>query len=128
MIAQSKSPNKRFRMFVKALPLGEETTKDLETRDTSQHDEDEVRGRLLTREHGWDVDDARRIWCFGPDTRGPNVMVDVTKHVQYINEIRHSCVSAFQWVTREGVCAEEPMRGVRMNILDAVVCSYNCSS
>lgn len=76
---------------------------------------------MLADEFGWDVTDARKIWCFGPDTTGPNLLVDVTKGVQYLNEIKDSCIAAFQWATKEGVCAEENMRGVRINILDVTV-------
>ncbi|KAF9134481.1 Elongation factor 2 [Mortierella sp. 14UC] len=41
--------------------------------------------------------------------------------VAYLNEIKDSCVAAFQWATREGVFAEEQMRGCRFNILDVVL-------
>ncbi len=53
-----------------------------------------------------------RARCFGPDTTGPNLLTDVTKGVQYLNEIKDSCVAAFQWATKEGVMAEENMRGI----------------
>merc|ERR1719443_2239264 len=33
---------------------------------------------------------AKKIWCFAPDTTGPNMFVDVTKGVQYLNEIKDS--------------------------------------
>ena len=39
-------------------------------------------------------------------------MVDMTKGVQYMNEIKDSCVAAFQWASKEGVLAEENMRGI----------------
>ena len=55
---------------------------------------------------------APRRRCFGPDTTGPNLLTDVTKGVQYLNEIKDSCVAAFQWATKEGVMAEENMRGI----------------
>jgi elongation factor 2 len=48
-------------------------------------------------------------------------MVDVTKAVQYLNEIKDSCVAAFQWATKEGPLAEENMRGCRFNILDVTL-------
>ena len=54
----------------------------------------------------------RRHRCFGPDTTGPNLLTDITKGVQYLNEIKDSCVAAFQWATKEGVMAEENMRGI----------------
>lgn len=49
------------------------------------------------------------------------MLVDVTKAVQYMNEIRESCESAFQWATKEGPMTEENMRGIRFNIHDVVL-------
>jgi elongation factor 2 len=114
----SKSQNKHNRLYVKALPLEEELTKDIESGKISSRDDFKARARILADEYGWDVTDARKIWTFGPDTTGPNLLVDVTKGVQYLNEIKDSCVAAFQWATKEGVCAEENMRGTRFNVID----------
>jgi translation elongation factor EF-G len=72
----------------------------------------QVRSATMSQEFGWDKELTRKIWCFGPDTMGPNILVDVTKGVQYLNEIKDSCVAAFQWATKEGVMAEENMRGI----------------
>lgn len=44
------------------------------------------------------------------------MMVDMTKGVQYLNEIKDSCVAAFQWATKEGVMAEENMRGIAFEV------------
>lgn len=55
--------------------------------------------------------EARKIWCFGPEGTGANILVDVTKGVQYLNEIKDSVVAGFQWATKEGVLCEENMRG-----------------
>ena len=122
MVALSKSQNKHNRLYVKAMPLDEETTKDIESGKINARDDFKTRARILADEHGWDVTDARKIWCFGPETTGPNLLVDVTKGVQYLNEIKDSCVAAFQWATKEGVCAEENMRGIRFNVIDVTVC------
>ncbi|KZO96024.1 eukaryotic translation elongation factor 2 [Calocera viscosa TUFC12733] len=121
MVALSKSQNKHNRLYAKAAPLDEELSKDIEAGKINPRDDFKIRARYLADEYGWDVTDARKIWCFGPDTTGPNLMVDVTKGVQYLNEIKDSCVAAFQWATKEGVCAEENMRGVRINILDVTL-------
>lgn len=37
--------------------------------------------------------------------------MDCTKGVQYLNEIKDSVVAGFQWATKEGVLADENMRG-----------------
>lgn len=121
IVALSKSQNKHNRLYVKALPLDEELSKDIEAGKITPRDDFKARARVLADEYGWDVTDARKIWCFGPETTGPNLLVDVTKGVQYLNEIKDSCVAGFQWATKEGVCAEENMRGVRFNVLDVTV-------
>ncbi|KAG8960769.1 Elongation factor 2 [Tulasnella sp. 419] len=121
MTALSKSQNKHNRLYAVALPLDEELSKNIEAGKMGPRDDFKARARILADEHGWDVTDARKIWCFGPDTTGPNLLVDVTKGVQYLNEIKDSCVAAFQWATKEGVCAEENMRGVRVNVLDVTL-------
>lgn len=121
MTALSKSPNKHNRLYLTASPLAEEVCKDIETGRIAPRDDFKARARILADDHGWDVTDARKIWCFGPDTTGANLLVDQTKAVQYLNEIKDSFVSGFQWATKEGPVAEEPMRGIRFNIMDVTL-------
>ncbi|KAJ5796033.1 uncharacterized protein N7518_004573 [Penicillium psychrosexuale] len=121
MTALSKSPNKHNRLYMTAQPIDEEVSQAIEAGRISPRDDFKARARVLADEHGWDVTDARKIWCFGPDTTGANLLVDQTKAVQYLNEIKDSVVSGFQWATREGPVAEEPMRSVRFNILDVTL-------
>merc|ERR1712061_763734 len=47
-----------------------------------------------------------------------NIFVDCTKGVQYLNEIKDSCVAGFQWASKEGVLCDENMRAVRFNLYD----------
>ena len=121
MVALSKSQNKHNRLYVKAEPLDEELAKDIEDGKVAPRDDPKLRARYLADTYGWDVTDARKIWTFGPDTTGPNIFLDGSKGVQYMNEIKDSVVAAFQWATKEGGLAEEPMRGVRFNIIDCTV-------
>jgi len=121
MTALSKSQNKHNRLYVRALPIEEELSLAIEAGKVGSRDDPKTRARILADEYGWDVTDARKIWCFGPDGTGPNLLVDATKGVQYLNEIKDHCVSGFQWASREGVCAEEPMRGIRFNVLDVTL-------
>jgi elongation factor 2 len=121
IVALSKSLNKHNRMHVKAMPLDEELSIAIESGKIKSEGDVEVRAGKLTDEFGWDVTDARKIWCFGPEKKSPNLFVDVTQGVQYLNEIKDACVAGFQWATKEGVCTEEEMRGVRFNLLDVTV-------
>ncbi|KAG9066736.1 Elongation factor 2 [Linnemannia hyalina] len=119
--ALAKSPNKHNRIFVRAVPLSDEVTVAIESGKIAPRDELKARARLLSDDFGWENQEARKIWAFGPDGTGPNLLVDMTKAVAYLSEIKDSCVAAFNWATREGVFADEQMRGTRINILDVVL-------
>ncbi|GMS97250.1 hypothetical protein PENTCL1PPCAC_19425, partial [Pristionchus entomophagus] len=73
--------------------------------------------------YAYDSAEARKIWCFGPDVTGPNILVDVTKGLQYLNEVKDAVVAGFQWATRDGVLCEENMRGIRFNMHDVTLFS-----
>jgi len=117
----SKSPNKHNRLHCNAEPLGAELCEAIDKDTISAKQDAKERGKLLHADFEWDADHSKKIWCFGPDTLGPNVFVDVTKAVQYLNEIKDSVEAAFQWATKEGVMTEENMRGVRVNIHDVTL-------
>ncbi|KAK7063755.1 elongation factor EF-2 [Favolaschia claudopus] len=121
IVALSKSQNKHNRLYVKAMPLGEELTKAIEDGKVDPREDFKIRARVMADEFGWDVTDARKIWAFAPEGNGANVMVDVTKGVQYLAEIKDSCIAGMEWATKEGVCAEENMRGVRFNLMDVTL-------
>lgn len=101
MMCLSKSPNKHNRLFMKARPFADGLAEDIEKGDISSNQELKARARFLAEKYEWDVTEARKIWCFGPDGTGPNLLVDVTKGVQYLNEIKDSVVAGFQWAAKE---------------------------
>ncbi|KAJ7502623.1 P-loop containing nucleoside triphosphate hydrolase protein [Mycena galericulata] len=121
IVALAKSQNKHNRLYLKAMPLGDELTTAIEDGRIEPRQDFKIRARALADEFGWEITDARKIWAFGPDNTGPNLLVDVTKGIAYLQEIKDSCVAGLQWASKEGVCAEENMRGVRFNLLDAVL-------
>lgn len=45
-------------------------------------------------------------------------MVDLTKGVNYINEIKEHMNYVFQYSSKQGILCEEVMRGMRFNIVD----------
>jgi len=97
----SKSPNKHNRLFMKARPCEDGLAEDIDKGDITARQELKARARYLADKFEWDVGEARKIWCFGPDGNGPNLLVDVTKGVQYLNEIKDSVVAGFQWAAKE---------------------------
>jgi len=120
-VCLSKSPNKHNRLFMKAVPMPDGLADDIDNGEVAPRQDLKIRGRYLADKYDYDVGEARKIWCFGPDTLGPNLLIDVTKGVQYLNEIKDSVVAGFQWATKEGVLCDENMRGVRFNIHDVTL-------
>ena len=117
----SKSPNKHNRLFLKGAPLGEVLPNLIESEEMGPKCETKERGKRLVDEFEWDKTDSQKIWCYGPDNNGANMLVDAAKGVQFLNEIKDSMVAAFQWATREGVMCDENMRGCRFNIHDVTL-------
>ncbi|KAF6023434.1 eef2 [Bugula neritina] len=117
----SKSPNKHNRLFMTASPMHSDLPDAIEKGDINPRQDPKERAKILAEKFDMDVNDVRKIWCFGPDGTGANMVVDVTRAVQYLNEIKDSVVAGFQWATKEGVLCEENMRGVRFNIHDVTL-------
>jgi elongation factor 2 len=117
----SKSPNKHNRLFLKGEPLQDELSGFIEDESMRPKTETKERARRLVEEFDWDKTDALKIWCYGPDNNGPNIVVDVAKGVQFLNEIKDSVEAAFQWATREGSLCVENMSGCRFNIHDVTL-------
>jgi len=120
-ICVSKSPNKHNRLYMYAEPLEAEFILAV--------DDDEIVlpnmsvmkafGRNLCDNFGWDIGEARKIWTFGcpPDAKA-NCVVDVTKGVQFLLEIKDHVVGAFMQVTTGGILCDEVMRGCKFCITD----------
>lgn len=117
----SKSANKHNRLFCRGAALTEELSMAIEDGAAAADADPKTRARFLADNFDWDVQEARKIWCYGPDNSGPNMVVDVTKGVQNMNEMKDSFVAAWQWATREGVLCDENMRGVRVNVEDVTM-------
>jgi len=62
-------------------PLGDEVTVAIEADDISAKEDPKSRNRKLADKYGWDINEAKKIWCFGPETSGANLLVDATKAV-----------------------------------------------
>ena len=118
----SKSPNKHNRIYLQGERMSQELVDAIENRDIFQDQESKERARKLADEHDWDVGEARKIWTFGcpPDGKA-NVLVDCTKGVQYLNEIKDSMVGAFNQYTCGGILCDEALQGCRFNLVDMVM-------
>jgi elongation factor 2 len=69
-------------------------------------DDPKVHSKILLEEFGWDKD--------------LNIVADMCKGVQYLNEIKDSVVASFQWASKEGALAEEHMCGICFEICNVL--------
>jgi elongation factor 2 len=114
----TKSQNKHNKIYANGEPLVEGHLEAVEKGDITPDYDVKNRAKRPCEEFEWEKDDALKIWGFGPDNTGPNVVVDMSKAMQYMNEIKDSVVSAWQGATKNGVLTEENMRGFRVNVTD----------
>jgi len=121
MMCLSKSPNKHNRLYMKAQPMDEEVSTKIEEGELGPKADPKERAKILRDKYNWDDTHARRIWCFGPETSGANVICDTSQGVQYLAEIKEHVVSGMQWASKEGPLCEENMRGIRFDIHDVTL-------
>eukprot|EP00438_Fugacium_kawagutii_P035184 Skav232759 [mRNA] locus=scaffold1229:118040:131707:+ [translate_table: standard] len=104
----AKSANKHNRLYLKAEPLDDELVQAIEEGQVGPKADPKEAAKLLTGKFGWDKQVAQtKIWCFGPECDGANMVVDTTIGAQYLADIKDSVGSAFQWATKQGPLCEE---------------------
>jgi len=78
---------------------------------------------FLRGKYDWDILAASSVWATGPDARGPNMLLNDTLDDEVdtglLGSVQEWITQGFQWSTREGPLADEPMRGVKVRLLDA---------
>ncbi|KCV70324.1 elongation factor 2 [Fonticula alba] len=117
----SKSPNKHNRIHMDASPFPEGLADAIESGEISIRDDSRTLIKNLEEKFEISNLDARRLWGFGPENTGANFLYDSTTAAQFMNEIKDSCMTAFQLATLEGVLCEENLRGCRFDIMDVTL-------
>ncbi|GMS89256.1 hypothetical protein PENTCL1PPCAC_11431 [Pristionchus entomophagus] len=121
----AETPNKKNKLTMIAEPLEKGLAEDIENEVVEIGWNRKKLGEFFQSKYEWDLLAARSIWAFGPDAAGPNVLVDDTLPSEVDKEllggVRESLVQGFQWATREGPLCEEPIRNVKLKIVDAVI-------
>jgi len=120
----SKSANKHNRLFCVALPLSEEIQKLFDEGVCSPEMDIKERSKMLRENPAFKWEEAatpQKIWCFGHDNIGPNIMCERTVGVAYLSEIKDSVVGGFKWACNEGPMCDERVRGLKVWINDVVL-------
>lgn len=115
----SKSANKHNRICMTCEPLDKEIIDEIEKGNLISKDSKE-RGAMF-RDFGINEDWPKKILFYGPEDKGPNIIVDTTKGIQYLNEIKEYMRDGFREVTVRGPLIGENLRGVRFNLTDVTL-------
>jgi len=79
----AKSANKHNRLLFESCPLSKELMEAIELKDIAADQEPKVRARTLADKFGWDVEEPRKIWNFGPEGMPimRNILLEATRGV-----------------------------------------------
>merc|ERR1712113_1196823 len=84
-------------------------------------------GELFQTKYKWDLLASRRVWAFGPDIQGPNLILDDTLpsevNHKLLSSVKESIIQGFRWAVREGPLCDEIIRSVKFKIIDAQLSS-----
>lgn len=117
-VCLSKSPNKHNRLFCRAEPLNTKLVDEMVSGNIPKDLKE--RARYLIDNYDFD-ETARKIWTFAPEIEPSNMIVDTTKAIQYLSEIKDSVCGGFKAGSLKGPLCEEPLRGIKLNIEDVTL-------
>ncbi|MBE9390711.1 elongation factor EF-2 [Fervidicoccus fontis] len=117
-VFEGKSPNKHNKFYISVEPLNEETIKLIQEGQVFNDQDFRDRAKILRDKAGWDYDEARKIWLVEDNI---NIFVDKTSGLQYLREVKDTILQAFRLAMKEGPLANEPVRGVKVVLHDAVI-------
>ncbi len=106
----AKSPNKHNKIYIKVAPLTENEINLIRTGRINENLDRKEIAKIL-REQGWDAEEARSVVAI--DERG-NLLLDLTKGVQFLQESLDSIRAGFVDVMITGALAHEYTRGVKV--------------
>ncbi len=122
-----ETPNKKNKLTIIAEPMDDGLSEDIEARRVNIDWDCKKLGDFFRKNYDWDLLAARSVWAFGPDERGPNLILDDTLPSEVDKEllktVKSSIVQGFQWGCREGPLCDEPLRNTKFKILDVTVAS-----
>ncbi|KAI5189710.1 elongation factor 2 [Nematocida minor] len=116
-IAMSKSANKHNKVYMVIEPLGEEITAAIKDGELISNDP-KARVELFKNKFGAADEWVKRVLCYSPDDVGPNVIVDSSKGVQNLHEVKEFLKMGLDSAVKEGPVIGEPLQGLRLDLMD----------
>ncbi|HEX54585.1 MAG: elongation factor EF-2 [Candidatus Altiarchaeales archaeon] len=116
---EGKSPNKHNKFYISVEPLEEKVYRAIISGEISEgrrkDRSKDIRAKLV--ELGMDREEAKRVI----DVYRGNIMVDMTKGIQHLDEVMELMLDAFEMAMDSGPLAKEPVTRVKVKLVDAVL-------
>lgn len=115
---EGKSPNRHNRFYIVVEPLEEGVYKAMIGGEVKEGKPKDVKALAVKmKEWGMDYDEAKKIW----DIKNNNVLIDMTKGIQYLNEAKELIMQAFEDAVESGPLAQEKVTKMKVKLTDAVL-------
>lgn len=110
-----KSANKHNRVYMTCEPLEDDVVSNIPSLMGKDSKEIAAKFRdILNMDDEW----IKSIMYFGPEAEPLNVLVDETKGIQYMMEVKEHIFEGFKLATKEGPLVGECIRAGRFNLVD----------
>ncbi|MCQ8905651.1 MAG: elongation factor EF-2, partial [Methanothermobacter sp.] len=114
---EGKSPNKHNRFYIEIEPVEESVMQAIQE---GKIKEGRVKGKEMAKnfiEAGMDKEEARRVW----DVYEKNIFINMTRGIQYLDEIKELLMDGFESAMDNGPLAKEKVMGVKIKLMDAKI-------
>ncbi len=114
---EGKSPNKHNKFYIEVEPLEEKVVQAILSGEIQQGDRFKDKKTLSKKleDLGMDHEEAKRVEAI----KGPNMLLDMTWGIQYLNETMELVKQAFLEAVDKGPLANEKLYGVKVKLVDA---------
>lgn len=114
---EGKSPNKHNRFYIEIEPVEASVMQAIQE---GKIKEGRVKGKEMAKnfiEAGMDKEEARRVW----DVYEKNIFINMTRGIQYLDEIKELLMDGFESAMDNGPLAKEKVMGVKIKLMDAKI-------
>ncbi|MDG3546774.1 elongation factor EF-2 [Methanobacterium formicicum] len=114
---EGKSPNKHNRFYIEIEPLDEAVYQAIVDGEIK---EGRVKGKDLVakfQEYGLLKEQARKVW----DVYDKSIFVNMTRGIQYLDEIKELLLEGFESAMDDGPIAKERVMGIKIKLMDAKI-------
>jgi elongation factor 2 len=118
-VVMTKSPNKHNKFWVQVEPLENNVIELMEKGELAEEVKLGQIGEILLEKAGYPPEKAEKVWALD---KHRNMLMNLTENSRNLQEAKDSVISGFHWACGTGPLCEEPLRGVRVKLIDAQLC------